>query len=73
METLDAISARQMFRQCHGLDEQQLQHLRLRELEDQLLHACSGLPLALLVIGGAMRVNDGTSARDTYELWEVSA
>ena len=73
METLDTASARQLFRQWHRFSEQQLQQLGLCELEDQLLQACSGLPLALRVIAGALQVDDGTSAGDTLKLWKVRA
>jgi hypothetical protein len=81
MDTLDTASARQMFRQIHGFNLQQLQQLQqqlkqqpsLFELEDQLLQTCSGMPLALRVIGGAMQVVEGTSAWDTYKLWKVRA
>ena len=73
METLDTASALQVFRQCHGFTGQQLQQLGLCELEQQLLQACSGLPLALQVIGGALCEEEDTSAADTYKLWQVRA
>jgi hypothetical protein len=71
MATLDVDPARDLFRQCHGLDQQQLQKLNLLELEENLLRACSGLPLALHVIGGTLRENKDNSANDTRKLWKV--
>ena len=72
MQNLDQKSARDMFRQCHGLGQQQLQKLGLCKLEEGLLQACSGLPLALQVIGSVLRADeDDSSAHDTIKLWKV--
>ena len=68
MAALNLEPARVLFRQCHGLDQQQLQKLRLLELEGELLQACSGLPLALEVIGGNLKDD---SAGDPRKLWQV--
>jgi hypothetical protein len=63
-----------MFRRCHALDQQQLQQLELNWLEKKLLEACSGLPLALQVIGGSLRVdgaNNAEWATKTCKRWQV--
>ena len=84
METLDTESARIVFRRYHGSSEQEVQKLeaeRLQQLkqqqqwqlplEDQLLQECSSLPLALRVIGGALREGRGASTKDTLKTWQV--
>lgn len=52
---LDKAASQQLLRQHHGFSEQQLHELDLCAIEEKLLAACSGLPLALQVIGGALR------------------
>jgi hypothetical protein len=73
MSPLELDPARQMFRQYHSLDQQQLLQLNLHTLEGELLQACSGLPLALQVIGGALSVEEDTHPNEIRSLWKVRA
>lgn len=70
LQGLDDNASRDLFRACHNLTQQQLEALQLCSVEEQLRTACSGLPLALSIIGGALRP-DQTVQQDTVKLWQV--
>jgi len=56
VEWLNKAASLQLLRRHHHFTEQQLQAWGLLGAEEQLRAACSGLPLALQVIGGALAV-----------------
>jgi len=56
VEGLGKAASLQLLRHHHHFTEQQLQAWGLLKAEEQFRAACSGLPLALQVIGGALAV-----------------
>jgi len=61
----------QLLRRFHRLTGEQLSSWSLLEAERELLQACSGLPLALEVIGGALMVSPSLE-EDVRKTWAVS-
>lgn len=81
MQPLDGDAARELFRRHHTLTPEQISALHLSDREEELLTVCSGVPLALEVIGSQLAVEPASSvglyeaavqARWKVGLWALS-
>lgn len=68
---LDDAPSLQLLRSFHRLTEEQLTSWDLLEAEQKFLAACSGLPLALRIIGGSLMVLPCLE-EEVRKTWEVS-
>jgi invasion protein IalB len=68
---LDAAASLQLLRHQHHLTEEQLREWGLLQAEQELQDACSGLPLALQVIGGALMV-PSSNQKEVKQAWKVN-
>jgi len=71
LDLLSDADAKQLFREYADLDPTfQLPSKQLRNVENGIIAACAGLPLALRLVGALLSGNDG-ELRPLVE-WEVS-
>jgi len=72
VEGLDEAASLELLRCHHHFTKQRLQAWGLLEVEEQLRAACSGLPLALQVIGGELAV-PSCLVEEVKRTWQVSS
>ena len=68
---LDQDCSRVILRRQHRMSEKALEDLKLLDVEDALLQACSGMPLALEIIGGALNPGREQKPANIVKRWQV--